>query len=86
MSKGNNHGFVPLGHTTREAPAASHEKHHDAGPEKKPDMKGAFSSKGGHMGHTGLKHAVEELHEQHPHHHSVGGIHGTKDHVRHKRG
>ena len=34
-------------------------------------------------GKSHLGHAVEELHAQHPHHHSVGGIHHTTDHIRH---
>ncbi len=32
----------------------------------------------------GLKGAVAELHKQHPHHHSAGGVHGTSDHIRHE--
>ena len=32
----------------------------------------------------GLRGAVAELHKQHPHHHSAGGIHGTSDHIRHE--
>ena len=34
-------------------------------------------------GHASLSHAVHELHSQHPHHHSAGGIHHTTDHHRH---
>lgn len=34
-------------------------------------------------GRSHLGHAVEELHSQHPHHHSIGGIHHTEDHIRH---
>jgi len=35
-------------------------------------------------GRSHLGHAVEELHRQHPHHHSEGGIHHTSDHIRHE--
>ena len=36
-------------------------------------------------GKSHLSHATEELHRQHPHHHSEGGIHHTTDHIRHER-
>src|SRR5208282_1343350 len=36
-------------------------------------------------GRSHLSHATEELHRQHPHHHSEGGIHHTTDHIRHER-
>lgn len=83
-------GKDPHGHQVKERPA--HPKgsgHHDAGPERKADVKGAMEggdrAEGAHpVGHTSLKHAVGELRSQHPHHHSAGGIHGTKDHHRHE--
>jgi len=34
-------------------------------------------------GHSHLGAATAELRSQHPHHHSVGGIHHTDDHMRH---
>ena len=34
-------------------------------------------------GTSHLSHATAELHAQHPHHHSVGGVHHTTDHMRH---
>lgn len=34
-------------------------------------------------GHSHLGHATAELRAQHPHHHSVGGVHHTADHIRH---
>jgi hypothetical protein len=36
-------------------------------------------------GRSHIGHAVEELHRQHPHHHSEGGVHHTTDHIRHER-
>lgn len=67
-------------------------KYEGVGNERKPDMRGTqeggsrAEAAGGHIGHTHLGHAVKELHEQHPHHHSAGGIHHTHDHIRHKVG
>ena len=65
-------------------------KYEGVGNEKRPDLKG--TQEGGsrmeaadmHVGHSHLGHAVAELHAQHPHHHSVGGVHHTQDHIRHK--
>ena len=60
------------------------------GNESKPDMKGTQEGGSraegarGHVGHTHLSHAAAELHRQHPHHHSEGGIHHTSDHLRHE--
>jgi len=34
-------------------------------------------------GHSHLSHATKELEAQHPHHHSVGGVHHTTEHLRH---
>lgn len=81
-------GSDPKGRV-KEAPASPRTgPHHDAGPERKADVKGTqmggSKAEGAYpIGHTGLSHAVKELHAQHPHHHSVGGIHGTSDHIRH---
>lgn len=36
-------------------------------------------------GKSHLHHAAEELRSQHPHHHSMGGVHHTTDHIRHER-
>lgn len=92
----NNHGYEPHSASIRERPAAAGGKHHDAGAEKHGDVRGVQEGgsraeargtpgePGGHVGHTHLKHATHELHRQHPHHHSAGGIHGTKDHHRHE--
>lgn len=58
--------------------------------ERKPDMKGTLEggsrAEGAEMGpgRSHLGHATAELHKQHPHHHSEGGIHHTSDHVRHE--
>jgi len=59
------------------------------GNERKPNIRGA--QEGGsraegtesRIGRTHLGHAVGELHKQHPHHHSEGGIHHTDTHMRH---
>lgn len=66
------------------------------GGEAKPNMKGVqgggSQAEGSGMernvgiGKTHLGAGVEELHRQHPHHHSEGGIHHTKDHIRHEPG
>ena len=56
------------------------------GNEREPDMKGTQeggSAAEGHVGHSHLGHAVHELESQHPHHHSMGGVHHTTDHIRH---
>ncbi len=45
---------------------------------------GPHDDMNGHVGNTKLSHAVAELHKQHPHHHSAGGIHGTSEHIRHE--
>lgn len=88
----NSHDMDPHQPTDRTKPAGK-AGHHDAGPERKADVRGAMEggskaegskSAPGVSGHIG--HAVKELHKQHPHHHSAGGIHGTSDHVRHERG
>ena len=61
------------------------------GNEKHEDVRGAQEggsrAEGAEMGpgKSHLGHAVEELHRQHPHHHSEGGIHHTTDHIRHER-
>ena len=69
--------------------SAAPSKYEGIGNERKPDLKG---TQGGgsraeaadmHVGHTHLGHAVAELHAQHPHHHSMGGVHHTSDHIRH---
>lgn len=91
--KSNNHGVEPHMDTVRKRPAEAGGRHHDAGPEKHADVRGAQEGgdraegrrSGGHVGETHLNHATRELHSQHPHHHSAGGIHGTKDHMRHER-
>ena len=77
------------GGIVRQEPAGG--KAHAAGSEKKADMAGAFESKlgrqapvKGSVGNTKLGAATGELRSQHPHHHSAGAVHGTKDHVRHK--
>ena len=57
------------------------------GNERKPDVRGAQEggsrAEGAGVGHSHLSHATAELHAQHPHHHSVGGVHHTTDHMRH---
>ena len=59
--------------------------------ESKPNMRGAMEggsreeADGKGPGKSHLGHATEELHRQHPHHHSMGGIHHTTDHIRHER-
>jgi len=59
------------------------------GNEKHENVKGAqgggsrAEAAGMGPGETHLGHAVAELHSQHPHHHSVGGVHHTEDHIRH---
>ena len=86
MSKGHDsYGKVAHDRDTPDRPA----KYAGVGNERKPDVRGAqeggsVAEAGGHVGHTHLRHAVHELHEQHPHHHSAGGIHHTKDHLRHE--
>ena len=45
------------------------------------EARGTKSSIG--PGHGHISGAVKELHSQHPHHHSVGGVHHTTDHIRH---
>lgn len=89
--KSNNHGHEPRIDTDKTRPAAVGGRHHDAGAEKHADVRGAQeggsraeNSPKGHIGHTGLKHATAELHRQHPHHHSAGGIHGAHEHHRHE--
>lgn len=57
------------------------------GDEKRPNVRGAqeggSEAEAAGPGKSHLGHAVEELHSQHPHHHSVGGVHHTTDHIRH---
>ena len=79
------------GSVVREKPAASRGGS-EVGNERKAEVRAA--QEGGsraeganetpHVGGTGLKGAVAELHKQHPHHHSAGGIHGTTEHIRHE--
>ena len=65
-------------------------KYEGIGNEKREDIRGVqeggsrAEAEGMHVGKTHLGHAVEELHKQHPHHHSEGGIHHTRDHIRHE--
>lgn len=60
----------------------------EVGGEKKANMRGALEGSptdGGHVGHTGLSHAVHELKEQHPlEYHDHGPHHGTDHHIRHE--
>lgn len=64
-------------------PAARGGMHHDAGPEKKVNMEGGLH--GQPTEHSPLRHAVHELHEQHPiAHHDHGPHHGTTHHIRHQ--
>jgi hypothetical protein len=59
------------------------------GNERKPDVRGtqeggsAAEAAGIGPGKSHLSHATAELHAQHPHHHSMGGVHHTTDHIRH---
>lgn len=67
-------------------------RHHTAGVgnERKADVKGvqeggSAAEAAGNMIHEGLKGAVKELHEQHPHeYHEHGPHHGTTTHMRHE--
>ncbi len=88
MMKGKEHmmnkaeGAEPHSGHKRPAPAAG------VGNEKKAQVKatqeGGSEAEAHGMG-GGLKHAVHELHSQHPHkHHDHGPHHGTTDHIRHK--
>ena len=70
-----------------EKPAGKVGRGSEAGSLTHGDVKGA--QEGGSRaealgGKASLGHAVKELERQHPHHHSAGGIHGTKDHIRHE--
>jgi hypothetical protein len=70
------------GTSSKPSPAAG------VGDEKHENVRGA--QEGGSCaeaagpGKSHLSHATEELHRQHPHHHSEGGIHHTTDHIRHE--
>ena len=70
---------------TKDVPA----KYEGVGNERKADVRGAqeggsrAEAAGMGPGHSHLGGAVKELREQHPHHHSEGGIHHTSDHIRH---
>lgn len=79
----------PYGRVTKErqtsarpSPAAG------VGNERKADVRGVQEGGSAAEGRCGpgeshLRHAVDELHRQHPHHHSVGGHHHGDEHHRH---
>lgn len=75
-------------HSARTRMGGSHGKGSDVGNERKADVRG--TQEGGSAAEAGglrasLKHAVHELHSQHPHEHDDHGPHhGGMEHVRHK--
>ena len=92
MAKNKEHN--PYGKVTHDRGTADRPaKYAGIGNEKHPNVKGA--QEGGSRaeaagtrgdlgpGHSHLRVATRELEAQHPHHHSVGGVHHTDDHVRH---
>ncbi len=84
-------GAVVRARQTSSRPAHAGSEHHAAGAERPVSPRvvqeggSAAEARGAKPGpgHSHLSHAVHELHIQHPHHHSVGGVHHTDDHHRH---